>query len=87
MACGGCRKSKKTFKHRIRKAKRMALNAKKAKEKANQPEPIEAPVIVEAPETPKAPKKKKKKGISKRGRWLREQRRKKRKAKSQEKPQ
>jgi len=71
MACGGCKKSKESFKHRIKKAKRKELKAEKAKLTVEQPENTVAPV---------APKKKRRRSLSKRARWIRQKRRDERKA-------
>jgi len=70
MACGGCKKAKKSFK------RRMAEEAKrKIKKEAIHTELSE---IVKSVTKPK--KKSRKRGISKRGRWLRAKRRAERKA-------
>ena len=60
MACGGCRKSKKTFKHRLRKIKAKSLGTPS--------KDLETSLDIK-------PKKKRKKRLSKRSLWLRKKRR------------
>jgi len=68
MACGGCKKSRKAFKHRLRKANKKAKKVEvEPKETVN---PVES-VLEPAPKK----QKKKKRGISKRAKWLKEKRR------------